>query len=146
MEEINEQQINNNTNILNYENNDLDTNEEDSCLICFNPVDKIIILCKSCKFLYCTECANKVKFCCAVCNRNKNKINIRNRDHHPLQNTCLAAFLFFIMSGLVYIIIFGTFSYYFYINYSPYYQFIIYAKNSDLLDELVYKNKTLFYK
>lgn len=141
METITEQQIN----LNNHENKNFNKNDEDSCLICFNTVDKIIILCKSCKFLYCVDCANKVKFCCTVCNRNKNKIINQNRDYHPLQNTCFSAFLFFILSGLLYVIIFGVFSYYFFINYSPYYQFILYVKNNQMLEEIIYHNKTFHH-
>ncbi len=116
--------------------NQTDNFPENSCLICYNEVDKIIILCKNCKYLYCDKCANQIKFSCAICNRLQNKVTFQEVGTHPLHNTFYASIFFFIFSLLFYILVFGLFSYYIFINYSPYYKFILYARNNGLIEQI----------
>jgi hypothetical protein len=119
-------------------NNSLECGEV--CLICYENVDKIIILCKSCKFLYCSTCATKIKFSCAVCNRTNKKI-ITNNNTHPLRNTYYASIIFFLLSCILYIVVFTLFSYYFFINHSPIYKFYVWTKENGI-DYILLLNKT----
>lgn len=124
--------IHNSTNNFNEQNQNSDNN---TCLICYIPVDKIIILCKDCKFLYCDTCAQQIKYCCAICNRRKEIIlnNYHDPNRMPLYLTFAFSIFCFLLMILVYVIVFTTFSYYFFINYNHTYKFILYAKQNKII-------------
>ena len=134
---------NNNIDTNNYNNSNEST--DNICLICYIPVNKIIILCKDCKFLYCESCANKIKYCCAVCNRRKEVVlnNYHNPNRIPLYLTCTFSIFFFLFMILLYVIVFTTFSYYFFVNYDPTYKFILFAKQNNLINKIVYLNQNI---
>lgn len=116
---------------------------EDKCLICYNKVEKIIVLCNNCKYLYCDKCANQIKFLCAICIRSENKVNLQEQYFHPLQNTIYYSIFFFLLSFIIYILIFGFFSYFIFINYSLYYKFLVYIKSIRMIENLSIINQTI---
>ncbi len=131
----------NNSTTLDNSNN----NSDNSCLICYIQVDKIIILCKDCKYIYCESCAKNISYCCAICNRKKEVIlnNYHNPNRMPLYLTFTFSIFFFLLMVLLYIVVFTAFSYYFFVRYDPVYKFIIYAKQNNLASKVIYLNDSV---
>ncbi len=54
----------------------------DNCIICYDEEYVHIKICSNCKFLYCNKCADKLKYKCAICIRDKNKIILDSNDSY----------------------------------------------------------------
>ncbi len=137
--ELNIKQTNNNDNNI---ESDAETNPDNECIICYDSESKIK-LCTKCIYKYCNTCARKINFKCSICKRNfvstyifdpdifywEQNFQNSNNDfiytNVPYEFTWRSSLIFVFSMFILYLVLFTSFSYYCFINYSIIYKFYL---------------------